>query len=107
MEYYSEKVFPVPVNLHSDFSRLARVLTGTSVGLVLGGGGARGAAHIGMIKAIKVSHQCMGKDIVFPIHMCFVYAVMNFLFWSWFGILFIYILSLNTDKSTYLYHCII
>lgn len=41
-------------NLHSDFSRLARWLTGTSVGLVLGGGGARGAAHVGMIKAIQV-----------------------------------------------------
>lgn len=41
-------------NVHSDFSRLARWLTGTSVGLVLGGGGARGAAHIGMIKAIQV-----------------------------------------------------
>lgn len=39
-------------NVHSDFSRLARWLTGMSVGLVLGGGGARGAAHVGMIKAI-------------------------------------------------------
>lgn len=39
-------------NVHSDFSRLARWLTGTSVGLVLGGGGARGAAHVGMLKAI-------------------------------------------------------
>ena len=29
-----------------------RVLTGTSVGLVLGGGGARGCAHVGMIRAI-------------------------------------------------------
>ena len=29
-----------------------RVLTGTSVGLVLGGGGARGIAHVGMIRAI-------------------------------------------------------
>ena len=29
-----------------------RNLTGTSIGLVLGGGGARGAAHIGMLKAI-------------------------------------------------------
>jgi len=28
------------------------MLTGTSVGLVLGGGGARGSAHVGMIKAI-------------------------------------------------------
>ena len=39
-------------NIHSDFSRLARWLTGTSVGLVLGGGGARGAAHVGMLKAV-------------------------------------------------------
>lgn len=28
-------------------------MTGTSVGLVLGGGGARGLAHIGVIKALK------------------------------------------------------
>ena len=32
--------------------RLARALTGQSVGLVLGGGGARGCSHIGMIKSI-------------------------------------------------------
>lgn len=37
----------------NDFARLARFLTGTSIGLVLGGGGARGAAHLGMIKAIR------------------------------------------------------
>lgn len=42
-------------NIHSDFSRLARWLTGTSVGLVLGGGGARGASHVGMVKAIQVN----------------------------------------------------
>jgi len=36
----------------SDFARLARVLTGTSIGLVLGGGGARGIAHIGIIRAL-------------------------------------------------------
>lgn len=41
-------------NMHSDFSRMARWLTGNSVGLVLGGGGARGAAHVGMLKAILV-----------------------------------------------------
>lgn len=41
-------------SVHSDFSRLGRWLTGTSVGLVLGGGGARGAAHVGMIRAIQV-----------------------------------------------------
>lgn len=42
-------------DIHSDFSRLARLLTGESVGLVLGGGGARGAAHVGMIQAITVT----------------------------------------------------
>ncbi|XKL67411.1 hypothetical protein PGB90_002902 [Kerria lacca] len=51
-ELYS-KVLTSEPNIHSDFSRLARWLTGTSVGLVLGGGGARGAAHVGMIKAIQ------------------------------------------------------
>ncbi|KAI4459957.1 hypothetical protein MML48_6g00010887 [Holotrichia oblita] len=49
---YSKVCMSEP-NIHSDFSRLARWLTGTSVGLVLGGGGARGSAHIGMIKAIQ------------------------------------------------------
>lgn len=36
----------------SDFSRLARFLTGSAIGLVLGGGGARGAAHVGTIRAL-------------------------------------------------------
>ena len=36
-----------------DLSRLARRLTGRAVGLVLGGGGARGFAHIGAIRAIR------------------------------------------------------
>lgn len=47
------KVLNSEPNIHSDFSRLARWLTGNSVGLVLGGGGARGAAHVGMMKAIQ------------------------------------------------------
>ncbi|CAJ0905564.1 9517_t:CDS:10 [Entrophospora sp. SA101] len=37
----------------SDFARLARRLCGKSVGLVLGGGGARGIAHIGVIRALE------------------------------------------------------
>lgn len=36
-----EKVFEKTPDRHSDFSRLARVLTGNSIALVLGGGGAR------------------------------------------------------------------
>jgi hypothetical protein len=39
----------------SDFGRLARRLAGTSVALVLSGGGARGFAHIGAIRAIEES----------------------------------------------------
>ena len=41
-----------PPDIHSDFSRLSRMITGYSYGLVLGGGGARGCSHVGMIKAI-------------------------------------------------------
>jgi NTE family protein/lysophospholipid hydrolase len=36
----------------ADFQRLARILTGNAVGLALGGGGARGLAHIGVIRAL-------------------------------------------------------
>jgi hypothetical protein len=41
-------------SIHPDIYRLARWLAGISVGLVLGGGGAKGAAHIGMLQAIEV-----------------------------------------------------
>jgi NTE family protein len=36
-----------------DIGRLARCVAGRAVGLVLGGGGARGFAHIGVVKALK------------------------------------------------------
>ena len=36
-----------------DFHRLARRLCGKSVGLVLGGGGARGIAHLGVLRALE------------------------------------------------------
>jgi predicted acylesterase/phospholipase RssA/CRP-like cAMP-binding protein len=36
-----------------DFARLARSLTGRGVGLVLGGGGARGFAHLGVLQALE------------------------------------------------------
>ena len=37
----------------ADMARLARHITGRAVGLVLGGGGARGMAHIGVIRALQ------------------------------------------------------
>ena len=41
------------VQFPEDYSRLARVLTGRGIGLVLSGGGARGFAHIGVVKALR------------------------------------------------------
>lgn len=37
----------------SDYTRLGRLLSGTGLGLVLGGGGARGFAHIGLVRALE------------------------------------------------------
>ncbi len=37
----------------TDYARLARILTGRGVGLVLSGGGARGFAHIGAVRALR------------------------------------------------------
>ncbi|XP_041958024.1 patatin-like phospholipase domain-containing protein 7 isoform X2 [Alosa sapidissima] len=54
------RVFQKPADRHSDFSRLARVLTGNAIALVLGGGGCqlhsgapvRGCSQVGVIKAM-------------------------------------------------------
>ncbi|HXP76314.1 MAG TPA: patatin-like phospholipase family protein, partial [Stellaceae bacterium] len=51
--------FPVRFHCHlrlrsdTDMARLARYVTGRGLGLVLSGGGARGFAHIGVIKALR------------------------------------------------------
>jgi NTE family protein len=51
-----------PVALHhhivdaADLGRLARLLTRRGVGLVLSGGGARGFAHLGVIRALREAH---------------------------------------------------
>jgi predicted acylesterase/phospholipase RssA len=37
----------------SHYQRLARLVTGRAVGVVFGGGGARGAAHLGVIRALE------------------------------------------------------
>uniref|UniRef100_A0A5F9D5U5 lysophospholipase n=1 Tax=Oryctolagus cuniculus TaxID=9986 RepID=A0A5F9D5U5_RABIT len=47
-----ERVFQRTPDRHSDFSRLARVLTGNAIALVLGGGGARGCAQVGIVRAL-------------------------------------------------------
>uniref|UniRef100_A0A0N5AG90 Cyclic nucleotide-binding domain-containing protein n=1 Tax=Syphacia muris TaxID=451379 RepID=A0A0N5AG90_9BILA len=53
VDYYQSNVFGKQIDRNSDFARLGRILTGNAVGLVLGGGGARGAAHIGVIQAMQ------------------------------------------------------
>lgn len=48
---------PVAMHHHvrdsSDIQRLARILAGRAIGLVLSGGGARGFAHLGVIRALR------------------------------------------------------
>uniref|UniRef100_A0A3P9NPS3 lysophospholipase n=1 Tax=Poecilia reticulata TaxID=8081 RepID=A0A3P9NPS3_POERE len=51
LELY-QRVFEKPADRHSDFSRLARVLTGNAIALVLGGGGARGCSQVGILRAL-------------------------------------------------------
>lgn len=51
--------FPADGHLHlrrghtGDLGRIARMLMGKSIGLVFGGGGARGFAHLGVLKALE------------------------------------------------------
>ena len=51
-----ERVYPLRAGHDNDFARLARFLTGQAVGVVLGGGGARGFAHLGILRALEQSN---------------------------------------------------
>ncbi|EYC02786.1 hypothetical protein Y032_0098g3120 [Ancylostoma ceylanicum] len=52
VDFYEKNVFWT-VDFRSDFARIARILTGNAIGLALGGGGARGAAHVGILRALR------------------------------------------------------
>ncbi|KDN50368.1 hypothetical protein K437DRAFT_273102 [Tilletiaria anomala UBC 951] len=54
-QYREKRDIAAPARSHhfSDFSRLARRLCGKSIGLILGGGGARGCAHLGVLRALE------------------------------------------------------
>ncbi|MBS0521840.1 MAG: patatin-like phospholipase family protein [Proteobacteria bacterium] len=45
----------VRLDLQADFDRLARLITGHAVGIVMAGGGARAFTHVGVIKALRAS----------------------------------------------------
>ena len=47
------RLFHVKDESDDDLRRMARVLTGTSVGMVFSGGGARAYAHVGVIRAMR------------------------------------------------------
>ena len=61
IECWRERL-PIDLILHirrdnpNDIARLARLLRGTAVGLVLSAGGARGFAHLGVVQALRESH---------------------------------------------------
>ena len=48
-----DRIFHVRKGNAADYARVARLTTGRAVGLVLSGGGARGFAHVGAIKALE------------------------------------------------------
>jgi predicted acylesterase/phospholipase RssA/CRP-like cAMP-binding protein len=47
-----DRHYHVETDRADDLDRLARCLTGAGIGLVLGGGGARGFAHLGVLRAL-------------------------------------------------------
>lgn len=54
-----QRVFEKCPDRHSDFSRLARILTGNSIALVLGGGGARYCSFIYK----HIQYTCIGRQL--------------------------------------------
>ncbi len=50
--YHAQGHYFVRPDQHRDVASLARQLTGHGLGIVLGGGGARGFAHIGLLRAL-------------------------------------------------------
>ncbi|VDM02113.1 unnamed protein product [Schistocephalus solidus] len=70
--FYSRVFSCETPNPHADISRLARYLTGQAVGLVLGGGGAKGGAHVGVIRAFQVC--LLPLTSFFPSYYCRRYA---------------------------------
>lgn len=65
----------------ADVARLARLISGDAIGLVLSGGGARGFAHIGVIRAL--SERGISIDMIGGTSMGAVIAAQHALGWDW------------------------
>ncbi len=55
--------FHLRVESEADWKRISRTLVGKSIGLVLSGGGARGFAHLGVMRALEeagMGYDCVG-----------------------------------------------
>ena len=84
-----EQLTNLPIDTHhhalpsapKDLAKLARFLTGSAVGLVLSGGGARGFAHIGVIRAL--TERGIPIDAVGGTSMGAVIAAQHALGWDW------------------------
>ena len=53
IESGAKEIFHVRRNNQDDINRISRIVTGRALSLVLGGGGARGCAHIGALRALE------------------------------------------------------
>lgn len=71
----------VRVHVEEDVGRLARILAGRSIGLALGGGGARGFAHIGVIRAIEEAG--IPIDMICGVSMGAIIAGQYAMGWDW------------------------
>ena len=71
----------VRIGESGDIRRLARVLAGSAIGLVLGGGGARGFAHIGVIRAIEEAG--IPIDMICGVSMGSIIACQYAMGWDW------------------------
>ncbi len=71
------------IDLHhdGDLAHLARMLTREAIGLVMGGGGARGFAHIGVLKALEEANVPI--DLVGGTSMGSIVAAQAAAGWSW------------------------
>ena len=64
-----------------DLARLARILAGCAIGLTLGGGGARGFAHIGVIRALEEAR--IPIDMICGVSMGAIIAGQYAMGWDW------------------------